>query len=35
VPDQTVQHYVAHAMNAACQVPLFVALFRNGPGQAT
>jgi hypothetical protein len=35
VPDQTFRHYVAHAVYAACQVPLLVVLLRNRRGQAT
>jgi hypothetical protein len=32
VPEQTFRHYVAHAVYAACQVPLLVALLRNRRG---
>jgi hypothetical protein len=35
LPEQTPQHYGAHAVYAACQVPLLVALLRNRRGQAT
>jgi hypothetical protein len=35
VPELTPQHYIAHAVYAACQVPLLVVLLRNRPGQAT
>lgn len=34
VPEETVQHYVAHALYAACQLPLLIVLFRHRPGRA-
>jgi hypothetical protein len=34
VPEQTVRHYVAHAVYAACQVPLLVVLLRGRPRPA-
>ena len=35
VPEQTLQHYVAHVLYAAGQVPLLVVLLRLRPRQAT
>ena len=34
MPEQTPQHYVAHAVYAACQVPLLIVLLRSRPGRA-
>jgi hypothetical protein len=34
VPEQAVQHYRAHALYAACQLPLLIVLFRHRPGRA-
>ena len=33
VPEQTLRHYVAHALYAAFQVPLLIVLFRLRPGR--
>ena len=35
VPEQTLQHYIAHAVYAACQVPLLAVLLRLRPGRAS
>ena len=35
MPEQTLQHYVAHAVYAAGQVPLLVVLLRSRPGRAS
>ena len=35
MPEQTLQHYVAHLLYAACQVPLLVVLLRLRPGRAS
>ena len=35
VPEQTLRHYVAHALYAACQVPLLVVLLRGRPRAAS
>ena len=35
MPEQTLQHYVAHAVYAACQVPLLAVLLRLRPGRAS
>ena len=35
VPEQTLQHYIAHLLYAACQVPLLVVLLRLRPGRAS
>jgi hypothetical protein len=35
VPEQTLQHYVAHVLYAAYQVPLLVVLLRRRPARAT
>jgi hypothetical protein len=34
VPQQTIQHYVAHALYAGCQLPLLFVLFRRRPVRA-
>jgi hypothetical protein len=34
VPEQTIQHYIAHALYAGCQLPLLFVLFRHRPVQA-
>jgi hypothetical protein len=34
VPEQTIQHYVAHALYAGCQLPLLFVLFRHRPVRA-
>ena len=34
VPEQTLQHYIAHVLYAACQVPLLIVLLRSRPGRA-
>jgi hypothetical protein len=34
VPEQTIEHCVAHALYAACQLPLLFVLFRHRPVRA-
>jgi hypothetical protein len=34
VPEQTIKHYVAHALYAGCQLPLLLVLIRYRPGRA-
>lgn len=34
VPEQTIEHYVAHALYAGCQLPLLFVLFRYRPLRA-
>lgn len=34
VPEQTIPHYVAHVLYAACQLPLLFVLFRHRPVRA-